>query len=123
VQEDLEKKSQGPNSGHRGSYVTNIEKLLLYEGIPITAVWHRSEEKRGTSALATGRIRHRPALLLWGWYDASGGRHGGHFTVAARVTKTGKVVILDPLDGTLSEIQALGSYKGNGLLDAAVYTG
>ena len=124
VEQDKKWKSQGPCSGHQGSQVTNIEKLLLNEGISISATWHRWQERAGTDTLALERIRTQPALLLWGWYDAAGvSRNGGHFTVAARVTKGGKVVILDPWDGTLSEISAGNRYKGSGLLDAAVYTG
>jgi Papain-like cysteine protease AvrRpt2 len=124
VEQDTKWKSQGPSSGHEGSQVTNIEKLLLRERIPITAVWHRWQEKANTAALALGRIHHRPALLLWGWYDASGNnRNGGHFTVAARVTKAGNVVILDPWDGSLAEISRAARYNGSGMLDAAVYTG
>lgn len=122
VEQNKKWNSQGPLSGHGGSLVTNIESLLLHERIPLKAVWHRWQEKAGTSSLAVGNIHHRPALLLWGWYDAFGTRHGGHFTVAARVTKKGTVVILDPWDGSLGEIVAGGSYR-TGLLDAAVYSG
>lgn len=124
VEQDRLCNSQGPASGHQGSLLTNIERLLLHEGIPITAAWHGWTEKAGTNALALGRIGRRPALLLWGWYDAAGkNRSGGHFTVAARVTKAGKAVILDPWDGSLAEIGATERYKTSGMLDAAVYTG
>ena len=124
VEEDQEHKSQGPHSGHKGSRATNIEQLLLHEGIGIAAVWHRWQEKPDSDALALGRIHHRPALLLWGWYDAAGNnRQGGHFTVGARVTKTNRVVILDPWDGSLAEIERRARYKGAGMLAAAVYTG
>ena len=124
VTQDQIFKSQGPGSGHGGSLATNIEQLLLHEGIGIVAVWHRWQEKAGSDALALGRIHHRPALLLWGWYDAAGNnRQGGHFTVGARVTKASKVVILDPWDGSLAEIERRARYQGAGMLDAAVYTG
>lgn len=124
VEQDKIWGSQGPNSHHEGSQVTNIERLLLHEHIPITGVWHGWRERTGTNALAAGRIRHRPALLLWGWYDAAGqNRNGGHFTVAARVTRSGRIVILDPWDGSLSEITRTQRYQTSGMLDAAVYTG
>lgn len=124
VEQDRIWGSQGPNSHHEGSQVTNIERLLLHEHIPITAVWHGWRERTGTNALERPRIRHRPALLLWGWYDAAGQtRSGGHFTVAARVTTAGRIVILDPWDGSMSEITRTQRYKVSGMLDAAVYTG
>ena len=43
--------------------------------------------------------------------------------VAARVTRAGKVVILDPWDGSLTEIQAGAPYQVSGMLEAAIYTG
>ena len=80
------------------------------------------EEKSSTASIAQGHVHHSPALLLGGWYQQSR-RVGGHFTVAARVSRAGKVVILDPWDGSLTEIQAGAPYKVCGLLDAAIYTG
>ena len=122
AEQDEKWKSQGPNSGHQGSYLANIENVLVHEHIPIAASWHRWQEKSSTAVVAQGRVHHSPALLLWGWYEQSQ-RVGGHFTVAARVTRAGKVVILDPWDGSLAEIAAGALYKGSGMLDAAIYTG
>lgn len=122
AEQDEKSKSQGPNSGHQGSYLANIENLLVHEHIPIVASWHRWQEKSSTAIIAQGRVHHSPALLLWGWYQQSR-RLGGHFTVAARVTRAGRVVILDPWDGSLTEILAGAPYKLSGMLDAAIYTG
>lgn len=122
VEQDDRRGSQGRNSGHEGSRIDNIEELLLHELIPITATWHR-QTMADNAALDLGRIHHRPALLLWGRYDASGKRNGGHFTVAARVTKAGDAVVLDPWDGTIAELPRAARYKGSYMLDVAVYTG
>jgi hypothetical protein len=123
VAEDNRVHSQGPRSGHRGSHVSNIETLLSHERVPITAVWYGWVEKPGTAALALGRIHHRPALLLWAWYNGAGTKIRGHFTVAARVTKAGDAVILDPWDGSMAELARAARYQGSGMLEAAVYTG
>ncbi|WP_376088575.1 hypothetical protein ACE7GA_16360 [Roseomonas sp. CCTCC AB2023176] len=123
VEQDRIWRSQGPASGHEGSQVTNLERLLQSQRVRIRGIWHRWTERAGTNALALGYIRQHPCLLLWGWYDARGNRNGGHFTVGARVTSQHKVVVLDPWDGSLGEVTSTGNYMGNGQLDAVVYTG
>ena len=77
-------RSQGPASGHEGSQVTNLERLLQDQRIRIRGIWHRWTERAGTNALALGYIRQHPCLLLWGWYDGRGNRNGGHFTVGCK---------------------------------------
>src|SRR5262245_31968222 len=64
-----------------------------------------------------------PAIILLGWYqqNASGQweRNGGHFIVAAERIGN-KIVLLDPWDGVLSEIQNTYLYQGNGVFEWAI---
>lgn len=71
-----------------------------------------------------------PALLLLGWYAWQQGkqvRNGGHVIMAARVTKGGAVVVLDPLKGTLHELHGQNGYYLNhgltGRIQFILYTG
>lgn len=122
VQEDARTQSQGPHSGHQGSTSINTVDLMRDQGILVALEQRGFFFTRKPTAIMTARVQSRPALVLWGWYDRHSNRNGGHFTVAARVTKAGRIVILDPIDGSLSEIQPLTAYKSNGLMDLAVYT-
>jgi hypothetical protein len=64
-----------------------------------------------------------PAIVLLGWYKRGKNgleRDGGHFIVAAdRIG--GRVVFLDPWDGSLSEIRSTGIYRGNGVFEEVIY--
>jgi hypothetical protein len=108
-----------------GSTADNIEQLLKSQGIPIASKDARWLSKNNAiPVLRTGRLQE-PAMVLWGWYRSGpqGSRSGGHFAVVARATKQGKVVILDPWDGSLSEIQSGWAYHGVGYPDCIMYTG
>lgn len=102
-----------------GSGLYNIQKLLLSQGIYARTVW-----RRGGVIQLDPRSLNEPAIVLWGWYPngIQGVRKGGHFTVAASVTKSGKIVILDPWGGVLTEVAVGGMYKSSGQLDAVIYT-
>jgi hypothetical protein len=107
-----------------GSTADNIEQLLKSQNIPITAKDARWLSKNNAApVLQTSRLQE-PAMVLWGWYlqGFPGPRSGGHFAVAARATKQGKIVILDPWDGSMTEIQSGISYHGRGYLDCVMYT-
>ena len=104
-----------------GSTADNIEQLLKSQRVTIAlkeARWLSQSET--IPVLQISRLRS-PAMVLWGWYSG-GRRHGGHFTVAARATKNGAVVILDPWDGSLAEVMPGHPYNGNGYLDCVLYT-
>jgi hypothetical protein len=71
----------------------------------------------------------RPALFLIAWlakYNNKWLHDGGHFIVAARKTKKNYIVVLDPADATLHELQGkAGVYRRNGsygLITHALYT-
>lgn len=104
-----------------GSTADNIEKLLGSQGVPVTykdACWLK---KAGSTIIIEASRLRRPAAILWGWYT-NGKRHGGHFTVAARMTSAGNVVILDPWDGSLTELPKSHPYNGNGIAECILYT-
>jgi hypothetical protein len=106
-----------------GSMSTNIEQLLKSQGVSVTAIDARWLNKGATLGIQSGRLR-TPAMLLWGWYrqGLTGPRAGGHFTVAARRTTQGKIVILDPWDGSLTELFPGMSYHQVGIVDCVMYT-
>jgi hypothetical protein len=108
-----------------GSTADNIEQLLKSQKIPITAKAARwLDTNNATPVIQTSRLQ-KPAMILWGWYrnGLSGKRSGGHFTVAACATKRGTIVILDPWDGSLSEVMPGLTYHGTGYADCILYTG
>jgi hypothetical protein len=104
-----------------GSTADNIEKLLFSQGVPVTLKDARWLKKSGSPVIIQTSCLRKPALILWGWYS-NGKRHGGHFTVGARMTTGGNVVILDPWDGSLSELPPSHPYNGNGYADCVLYT-
>lgn len=59
----------------------------------------------------------KPAIVLVGWYAQNGEREGGHFIVAAKVAKNGRVVYLDPWNGMLIE------HSNNGLFPLTTLVG
>lgn len=65
-----------------------------------------------------------PAIILLGWYrqnaDGQWERDGGHFIVASERIGN-KIVLLDPWDGVLSEIQNTYLYQGNGVFEWVIH--
>ena len=60
----------------------------------------------------------------WGYTYNRGTRtrNGGHYIVAARITRRNAVVVLDPLHGTLHELQgSRGIYMNHGLFGMMEY--
>jgi hypothetical protein len=112
-----------------GTMATNVKKLLENQNVTIT------EAQFGLRDLGTGKLvgpanlkqnrLSKPAIVLWGWYPYGliGKRTGGHFTTIAGVTKAGKAIILDPWDGSLSEIDLAGRYKSTGFAEIVYYCG
>ena len=104
-----------------GSTADNIENLLDSQGVPVTLKDARWLKKTGSPVIIEVSRLRSPAAILWGWYS-NGKRHGGHFTVGARMSSGGNVVILDPWDGSLSELPPPHPYNGNGYADCVLYT-
>jgi hypothetical protein len=122
--------SQNENPGHAGagSSMGNIEQTAAALGIRFTA----KEESLALpiiSSLAFDKARlyeNRPALVAIFWRE--GFLHmspaGGHAVIATRFTSSGRVVVLDPWDPSLVEIDAVnGRYGTNGYIRTVWYTG
>jgi hypothetical protein len=123
----------GDNSGQGwGTTVANAANTFTGLGVNLTKVgnfwpygpgykfqWEKSRIKDG-----------KPALLLIGWYSYKGGklvRGGGHFVVAARISKQMAVVVLDPLKATLHELRGNNgvylNHSLSGRIEFVLYTG
>lgn len=96
-----------------GTYMPQVAQALANEGLktfisPLSVVQ--------PSILSDTK----PAIILLGWYNGTK-RVGGHFIVASRVTKAGKIVYLDPWGGQLSEMGIGPNYQGTGRFEKIVY--
>lgn len=74
----------------------------------------------GTAVDARRLSDTTPAIVLLGWYNGSD-RSGGHFIVASRVTRGGRVVYLDPWQGQLKELGSGPAYPWGGRFEQVVY--
>ncbi|HEY0124015.1 MAG TPA: papain-like cysteine protease family protein [Rhizobium sp.] len=103
-----------------GSLASNIKATLNAQGVKVLLVSGPTGHPIPIDVTRLGK----PAIILWGWYPngRNGNRNGGHFTVAARLAKSGQIVILDPWDGSLSEIAPGARYHGTGYADMVLYT-
>lgn len=113
----------GTGLGDYGTFADNLKSVIQYIGLKISAVdsWN-SVSNRRLSEVSKQLRPGRPALLLFGWYNARGRRGGGHFVCGARFNSKGALVILDPWGGEINEVPNHGTYKQTGRLDLAVYT-
>jgi hypothetical protein len=110
-----------------GTTISNVDKTFVDLGVRLTTY----DAFDPTSA--TYRFRWQkprisdghPALILIGWYTYNRGtrtRNGGHYIVAARITRRNAVVVLDSLHGTLHELQgSRGIYMNHGLFGMMEY--
>jgi hypothetical protein len=130
----LQSQLNGDNNGQgNGTMDTNITPTLKAAGIRVSLDTGDMDPTSPTYGFAWQKQRIRaqfPALILVGWYNHTGSkwkRNGGHFIVAARCTKQGWVVILDPYRGTLHELHgSQGRYINHGqqgYIDHIWYTG
>jgi hypothetical protein len=110
-----------------GTMAGNVKSLLESQNVTITEFQvgrfdHKTKKLIGPVALKKTRLV-KPALVLWGWYPTgtAGRRTGGHFTTIAGLTKADKAIILDPWDGSLSEIDLTGRYKSTGRAEVVFY--
>jgi hypothetical protein len=110
-----------------GTMAGNVKSLLDSQKVKITELQvgvfdQKTKKLIAPVILKKGRLS-KPGLALWGWYPmgTSGQRTGGHFTTIAGLTKAGRAIILDPWDGSLSEIGLTGRYKSAGCAEVIFY--
>lgn len=100
-----------------GTFMSQVEKALRNDGLRIT---QRTSFSPGTTVVASRLSDTTPAIVLLGWYSG-GRRNGGHFIVASRRTRNGKVVYLDPWGGCLRELGIGPQYQGTGRFEQVIY--
>jgi hypothetical protein len=128
----------GGNPQGTGTQDPNIASTMRSVGLTITQTdTFNSNTTAQTFGFSWRKARiqdQKPALLGVSWYKrtATGMQAlGGHAVVAARCTRRGYVVILDPWDAGLYELHGLhGSYLPSyarngqiGRIDLVIYTG
>jgi hypothetical protein len=100
-----------------GTFMDQVAAALTKDGLRVT---HKTAFSPGT-AVDTRRLSDTtPAIVLLGWYNGTV-RNGGHFIVASRVTRSRKVVYLDPWQGQLKELGSGPAYPGGGRFEQVVY--
>jgi hypothetical protein len=118
-----------PNRIGKGTSLGNIDQTAAALGIRFTAT-DESLALPIVSYLSFDKSRlydDRPALVAIYWREGFMNMstvRGGHAVVAARFTSAGKVVILDPWEPSIHEIDAFnGRYRNNGFISKVWYTG
>lgn len=100
-----------------GTYMGQVAQALRNDGLRVT---HQTNFGPGKIVDIARLSDTRPGIVLLGWY--SGGRRtGGHFIVASRKTRAGRVVYLDPWGGALRELGTGPNYQGNGQFEQIIY--
>jgi hypothetical protein len=100
-----------------GTYMDQVARALTNDGLRVTS---KTSFLPGTMIETRKLSDTTPAIVLLGWYSG-GTRNGGHFIVASRVTRSGRVVFLDPWQGQLNELGTGPDYPGGGRFEQAVY--
>ena len=100
-----------------GTYMSQVAQVLRSDGLSVT---HLTGFAPGTTVQAARLSETTPAIVLLGWYNGAN-RAGGHFIVASRVTRAGRIVYLDPWGGRLSEMGGGPQYQGTGMFEQVLY--
>lgn len=100
-----------------GTFMQQVVRALINDGLRVT---HNTSFSRGTTVVASRLSETTPAIVLLGWYSG-GRRNGGHFIVASRRTRTGRIVYLDPWGGHLRELGAGPQYQSTGSFEQVIY--
>lgn len=100
-----------------GTFMNQVALALRGDGLKVT---HLTEFSPGTLVQASRLSDTTPAIVLLGWYNGNE-RIAGHFIVASRVTRAGRIVYLDPWGGKLSEMGGGPHYQGSGRFERVLY--
>ncbi len=102
------------------NYGTSMDEVVAMLRRDAVKVDHLTPYQVGT-ALQPARITDfKPALVLLGWYNGNL-REGGHFIVAARRTRAGRIVYLDPGNASLTEGGPGPGYQSTGRFEQIAY--
>ncbi len=99
-----------------GTYMPQVAQALRNEGLTVST----TSFSPGTMVNAAKLSDTTPAIILLGWYKGTQ-RTGGHFIVASRKTRAGKIVYLDPWGGELRELGVGPNYQATGRFEQLVY--
>lgn len=100
-----------------GTFMQQVSRALVNDGLRVT---HTTRFSPGTTITTSRLSDTTPAIVLLGWYRGVK-RNGGHFIVASRKTRAGKVVYLDPWGGHLRELGAGPLYQTTGKFEQVIY--
>jgi hypothetical protein len=100
-----------------GTFMGQVAKELKNDGLNVT---HLTSFSPGTTINAPWLSDTKRAIVLLGWYNDAK-LNGGHFIVASRRTRAGKIVYLDPWNGILREFGVGPQYQSTGRLEQIIY--
>lgn len=112
-----DQKTFGNMFANFGTYMNQVAQALKVDKLKVVK---QTLFKRGTAVDQSLLSDTTPAIVLLGWYSGVK-RGGGHFIVASRKTRTGKVVFLDPWGGVLRELGPGPKYGANGEFEQVIY--
>lgn len=102
-----------------GTFMGQVEAALRNDGLRV--VFNTGWRQGGGQTVDSRRLSDTtPGIVLLGWYR-NGQRRGGHFIVASRRTRRGKIVYLDPWEGVLSELNNGPGYGQTGSFEQVIY--
>lgn len=113
-----DQKTFGNMFSRSGTYMDQVATALEGEGLKVT---YRTSFSPGTTVEHSRLSDTTPAIVLLGWYDGAGQRNGGHFIVASRVARSGRIVYLDPWGGQLREMRGGPGYQSGGSFEQVIY--
>ncbi len=99
-----------------GTFMDQVAQAIRNEGLKVST----TSFSPGTTVNSAKLSDTKPAIVLLGWYNGNQ-RNGGHFIVASRKTRSGKVVYLDPWRGQLRELGVGPSYQATGRFEQVAY--
>lgn len=100
-----------------GTFMDQLARAFVTDGLKVT---HKTSFAPGNVVTASWLSDSTPAVVLLGWYNGNR-RNGGHFIVASRVTRSGKIVYLDPWGGQLTEMGPGPGYQASGRFEQIIY--
>lgn len=109
--------SFGDTFARDGSYMPQVSQALRNDGLRIK---HATKWSPGATVSPAFLSNTSPAIVLLGWYRGKQ-RHGGHFIVASRKTRSGRIVYLDPWHGQLRELGVGPAYQQSGKFEQIIY--
>ncbi len=100
-----------------GTFMGQVAQTLRNDGLTVN---HLTSFSPGSTVDASRLSDTNPAIVLLGWYNGNT-RNGGHFIVASRQVRSGRIVYLDPWEGQLRELGPGPLYQTTGKFEQILY--